>query len=586
MLKKVFSLGVLLCFFLTSLGPIPQAHAAGNELNLPVPGTMVNLSPAYEPALIKGLSVHQDNPFLFDFIVDTGNSKLTTSDPALKQEADRMIKYFFACLTIPEKDLWVNLSPYEKDRMIPQALGQTALGRDLLGQDYVLKQLTASLIYPEKGLGKDFWDRVYKKAQEMYGTSQVPVNTFNKVWVVADKAKVYEHNQTAFVVDGHLKVMLEEDYVALNKAAPSRGTSQAHSIGSQIVREVILPEIEREVNAGQNFAQLRQIFNSLILATWYKKNLKDALFTQVYADKSTVNGVDLKDPSAKEKIYQQYVQAYKKGVFNYIKEETDTAAKQSIPRKYFSGGFVANLAMIVDRSPPTGYAVSRPMNQFVRFDAVGIVNGSSRSSAQPAKNPPVVAPSAAMTIEIALPHQIDLDQEVTFTVKENVVKEGKKIEETKEVKIGLEVNENGQINLYRIMQGYSGPEHKTIYTFSQSFAGLKPIPQGQDLEEARSLIKGEHVKLSQNEDFRNRVFVTLFGKMLILKDDRKVRLLFFRTSREVVSIDFPIEGVAQGQDDENGWLFYDDIEHLAIGYRDEGNGKQMLMDLTTHGKVR
>ena len=51
----------------------------------------------------------------------------------------------------------------------------------------------------------------------MYGTTQVPVNTFNKVWIMADRAEVFEHNQTAFVVDSHLKVMLEEDYLALQK---------------------------------------------------------------------------------------------------------------------------------------------------------------------------------------------------------------------------------------------------------------------------------------------------------------------------------------------------------------------------------
>ena len=214
MFRRILTLTVIVCFFLTSLGPLPKAHA-DSVLGLPAPGTMVNLSPAYEPALIKGLTVHKDNPFLFDFIVDTGNSGL--AGDALKKEADRLIKYFFACLTIPEKDLWVNLSPYEKDRMIPQALGQTALGRDLLAQDYILKQLTASLIYPEKDLGKAFWDRVYAKARQMYGTTQIPVNTFNKVWIVADKATVYEHGQTAFVVSGHLKVMLEEDYLALQK---------------------------------------------------------------------------------------------------------------------------------------------------------------------------------------------------------------------------------------------------------------------------------------------------------------------------------------------------------------------------------
>ena len=41
-------------------------------------------------------------------------------------------------------------------------------------------------------------------------------------------------------------------------------------------------------------------------------------------------------------IYQRYLQAFKKGVFNYIKEELPFVAsqkiRQTIPRKYFSGG--------------------------------------------------------------------------------------------------------------------------------------------------------------------------------------------------------------------------------------------------------
>jgi phosphoenolpyruvate synthase/pyruvate phosphate dikinase len=367
MFKKILSLTVIACFFLTSLSPLPKAHA-DSALSLPTPGTMINLSPAYEPALIKGLTVHKDNPFLFDFIVDTGNSGI--AGDKLKTEGDRLVKYFFACLTIPEKDLWVNLSPYEKTRMVPDALGQTALGRDLLAQDYILKQLTASLIYPEKDLGRAFWDRLYAKARQQYGTTQIPVNTFNKVWILADRAKVYEHGQTAFVMNGHLKVMLEEDYLSLNKhtvIARSEVTKQslsvipaeagiqsgANALGSQIVREIVLPEIEKEVNTGKNFAALRQIFNSLVLATWYKNNLKEALLTQVYANKSTVKGVNLADPSVKEQIYQQYLQAYKKGVFNYIKEDTQ-ADGQSMPRKYFSGGFGSALKVDVTRNAGMG----------------------------------------------------------------------------------------------------------------------------------------------------------------------------------------------------------------------------------------
>src|ERR1700690_2823982 len=167
MLKRVLSLTIIFCFFLTSLGPY-QAHA-DSVLGIPGPGSMVNLSPAYEPVLIRGLTVHKDNPFLFDFIVDVGQDRM--SGAPLKKKGEKFIKFFLASLAIPDKDAWVNLSPYEKSRMIPEALGQTDMGRDLLEQDYILKQITASLIYPEQQLGRSFWDRVYVKAQPMYGTT-------------------------------------------------------------------------------------------------------------------------------------------------------------------------------------------------------------------------------------------------------------------------------------------------------------------------------------------------------------------------------------------------------------------------------
>jgi len=152
---------------------------------------------------------------------------------------------------------------------------------------------------------------------------------------MADRAEVFEHNQTAFVVDQHLKVMLEEDYLALTHHSPVR----THTLASQVVKQVILPELEKEVNTGKNFANLRQIFNSIILSSWYKRNLKEALLNQVYADQSKVKGIERlsgKNLSPQE-IYEQYLKAYKKGVFNYVKEDINAAGEQ-IPRKYFSGG--------------------------------------------------------------------------------------------------------------------------------------------------------------------------------------------------------------------------------------------------------
>ena len=82
-----------------------------------------------------------------------------------------------------------------------------------------------------------------------------------------------------------------------------------------------------------------QVYNSLILATWYKKKIKDSILEQVYADKNKVAGiVSLRGSETTKAIYQRYLQAFKKGEYNYIKEEIDPATRQSIPRKYFSGG--------------------------------------------------------------------------------------------------------------------------------------------------------------------------------------------------------------------------------------------------------
>ncbi|MBF0511858.1 MAG: hypothetical protein HQL13_05980 [Candidatus Omnitrophica bacterium] len=355
----------------------PGFSLAQSVLNLPPCGQMVHLSPSYEPVMMRGLTVHKDNPFLFDFILDRGQDMV--SGVSLRKMSEKQIKYFLASLAIPDHDVWVNLSPYERNKIIPQALGRTDMGRDLLEEDYILKQLTASLIYPEKDLGRQFWDEVYRRSRQIYGEANIPINTFNKVWIMADEAQVYEHHQTVLVVNCHLKVMLEEDYLAtektlqlnrgyvqdrttknvspstlpskraLNVKAPQGNPRTPNSIEANIVREIILPALEKEINAGKHFSTLRQIFNAMILANWYKRSLRQALLNQFYTNQSKVKGIDIHDPSIKDRIYQQYLKAYQKGVFNYIKEDINAANGKSIPRKYFSGGVLPGKVVNADK---------------------------------------------------------------------------------------------------------------------------------------------------------------------------------------------------------------------------------------------
>ena len=330
------SISRLIVFVLSfSLIFSPTASYAQSILNLPIPGTMIAPSSAFVPVLLKGMTVHPEDPLKFDFIIDSGNTDFTTDQ--IKEESERLVKYFLASMTVPKDDLWVNLSPYENDRIIPEELGKTELGRDMLAQDYILKQLTASLMHPEKELGKKFWDKVYARAEEQFGTREIPVNTFNKVWILPETATVYEHEQTVYIVNAHLKVMLDSDYQAMQYEKPT-GQDSNLELQSSIIKEIIIPEIEREVNQGEHFAPLRQIYHSLILAKWYKETVKNSLLSQVYADKNLIAGVESEEKDVKDKIYAQYMEAYKKGVFNFIKEDYDTLSQEMIPRKYFSGG--------------------------------------------------------------------------------------------------------------------------------------------------------------------------------------------------------------------------------------------------------
>jgi len=169
---------VLIVFAFLSVQILPAAYAqvalyqAQSLLGLPSVGTLVGLSDLFEPASIKAVEINPSNPLEFNFIISKGDEVLDDDEKQAKY--NKLIKYFLASLTIPEDQMWVNLSPYENDRIIPEKFSYTEMGRDLLAQDYLLKQITASLLNPDEKIGRSFWDRIYDLAYEKYGTEDIP----------------------------------------------------------------------------------------------------------------------------------------------------------------------------------------------------------------------------------------------------------------------------------------------------------------------------------------------------------------------------------------------------------------------------
>jgi len=343
-MKRLPSLFILIVFCFSTLCSYPTfALTAPAELVLPPTGKLLPLSSARPYTVLRGMRINPNDPMKFEFVIDKPKDKAVD-----KEEFRRLVSYFMAALTIPEQDFWVNLSPYEQDRVIPDAVAGTDFGRDLLAQDYVLKQVAASITYPETALGKAYWDKVYSEAAKAGLSRNQAINAFSKVWIVPENVEIFEDGTLALVGNAKLKVLSESDYTAMNSSsqiATPREASARNDAADKILKEMVIPALTKEVNTGSNFTQLRQMFHSFALALWFKNKLKDSFF-KYYINQNKTKGIDLSDKTIKDKIYNQYVAAFKTGVYNMIKKESVGAnnhspAQKITKRQYFSGGIQA-----------------------------------------------------------------------------------------------------------------------------------------------------------------------------------------------------------------------------------------------------
>jgi len=332
---NVVTLSIALSFFVNTI--FPSSVFAQALPSFPFSGYSQSAQ-SFTPPIMTGIQLDSKNPFLFKFFVDPGGDQL--QGQALDNETQKMVKYFLAALTIPQKNLWVNLSPYEQQRVIDEKFGQTDMGLDLLAQDYLLKQATASLVRPDSDLGKEFWTKVYQKAYELYGRTDINFDALNKVWIVPDKAVIYQQGSSAFIVESSLKVMLEKDYLAMNNQGSDAliKNNDVQGVSNQIMRDVVIPELQKKINTGRDFASLRQIYHALILADWFKRYMPQNLVNKVYVGENKVSGIASYTSQEAKNIYGKYVQAYQAGVHHKVIAEYDEHLKKYIPRKYFSGG--------------------------------------------------------------------------------------------------------------------------------------------------------------------------------------------------------------------------------------------------------
>ena len=279
-------------------------------------------------------------------LLDKGDLK-DLKDLKLEESGKELLKYFLIGVTLPDDSFWVNLRPDSADNIIQDELAKTDIGKVFLEADVQLKKDTASLTTPDSPLGKLYWDKLYERANQIYGTQNVNIPTLTRPWIVPGEIIIREaEGNSAYIYKATLKVLLEQDHLkeSANYNFEDNRAKELNEYSSQLIREFILPELVKKVNNDKNYAALRQVYYSLILARWFKSRFygKGGLYAS-YINKSNLQGLTSKETWSKNTYFEQYQTSFKNGEYN-LKTNINALSGPSI-RSYFSGGleFSANM---------------------------------------------------------------------------------------------------------------------------------------------------------------------------------------------------------------------------------------------------
>lgn len=221
---------------------------------------------------------------------------------------------FFTWLALSPDKFWVNLNPDQPDRIMDNAFAKTDAGRTLLEADLAMKHDFAAAINPDKHpSARTFWDNAPRRAG-------LPCFPETRLWIEPKTAKVREQDGGIYILDAPLKVSAEWMDVEWHPPGarvcdltdPEKRTSE------RLLRQHVMPEVEKRVNTSPGYADLRRVYASRVAAEWTRQ--QDAKKPTDF--RSIINSNDasrwpLRGENAnwsKHETYERYMKSGREGV--------------------------------------------------------------------------------------------------------------------------------------------------------------------------------------------------------------------------------------------------------------------------------
>ncbi len=317
-----------------------------------------------------GVTEDDSGNMKFDYIFKAQKAKETTDGVDSNAFRGLGLNAFITGLTVPNDKFWVNLMPWEPDRIIDEELSRTEIGKIMLEADLQMKKDFSNYANPcENEQGKTFWNLLDIKREELVQKCMIRYpgeiknidNVFFGVvarhWIVPDRVYAYTNDTEIYIINATLAINSEpvtdhasfelknQDIKDFSKECLeelNRSAREFSEYSKDLEDTLILPYVVVDVNHADRYEDLRNVYTALALAQWYKsKTIAEIdVFREGFgfSDSDSLNVSGIWSP---REIWEDYVYSFENGEYKcWDNTTTKTAEGTEIKSRLYSAGGV------------------------------------------------------------------------------------------------------------------------------------------------------------------------------------------------------------------------------------------------------
>jgi hypothetical protein len=203
------------------------------------------------------------------YAMDSDGAPVTKNPRTGLRTAQEDSSAFYTWLTLSPRSFWVNLEPNYPPRIIDPTFGRTDAGHVLLHSDLLLKEAGKAAENLADPGGAQLWQRMLALPAGS-DTATGPCIAY-RLWIVPDVATVRATKSQLYILGAPLKIKMATVRHLSGKLLDPICPSDAWNTTWQAsFRQLIVPELTREVNTAPQFEPLRRVYMSRVAAQWVR----------------------------------------------------------------------------------------------------------------------------------------------------------------------------------------------------------------------------------------------------------------------------------------------------------------------------